>query len=56
MSKQAINKITIRTPKLSEQQKIGTYFRNLDKLITKHAVQLEKLKNIKTACLDKMFV
>ena len=39
-----------------EQAKIGTYFYNLDKLISKHATQLEKLKNIKSACLEKMFV
>lgn len=41
---------------LVEQQKIGTYFRKLDELITQHATQLEKLKQIKSACLNKMFV
>lgn len=39
-----------------EQQKIGTYFRNLDELIAKHTTQLQKLKQIKSACLEKMFV
>jgi len=39
-----------------EQQKIGTYFRTLDELISKHAIQLQKLKQIKSACLEKMFV
>ena len=43
-------------PDSDEQKKIGTYFQNLDKLISKHATQLEKLKNIKSACLQKMFV
>lgn len=40
----------------AEQQKIGTYFRQLDTLITKHATQLEKLEQLKSACLEKMFV
>lgn len=39
-----------------EQQKIGTYFRQLDALISQHATQLTKLKNIKAACLERMFV
>ena len=39
-----------------EQQKIGTYFQKLDHLITLQQIQLEKLKNIKKACLEKMFV
>jgi len=41
---------------IEEQQKIGTYFRTLDELISKHAIQLQKLKQIKSACLEKMFV
>ena len=40
----------------SEQQKIGTYFRTLDTLITQHATQLQKLQQLKSACLEKMFV
>ena len=43
-------------PSLAEQQRVGEYFRNVDKLIHTHATQLEKLKNIKSACLEKMFV
>ncbi len=43
-------------PVLLEQQKIGTYFRTLDVLISKHATQLQKLQQIKSACLGKMFV
>lgn len=38
------------------QQKIGTYFRTLDSLISKHATQLQKLQQLKSACLEKMFV
>ena len=43
-------------PQLSEQRKIGKYFLNLDNLITLHQRELEKLKNLKKACLEKMFV
>ena len=39
-----------------EQQKIGRYFRKIDELISQHATQLDKLKQIKSACLKKMFV
>lgn len=43
-------------PTIEEQKKIGTYFHTLDSLISQHALQLEKLKQIKSACLEKMFV
>jgi type I restriction enzyme S subunit len=43
-------------PELSEQKRIAKYFRELDELVSKHALQLEKLRNIKSACLEKMFV
>ena len=46
--------VMVPTPK--EQQKIGTYFRTLDELITQHATQLQKLQQIKSACLERMFV
>ncbi len=39
-----------------EQQKIASYFCNLDKQISLQTQRLEKLKQIKAACLDKMFV
>ncbi len=39
-----------------EQKHIGNYFSRFDELITKHAIQLKKLKQIKSACLEKMFV
>ena len=44
------------TPLLPEQQKIASYFLNLDRQITLQTRRLEKLKQIKAACLDKMFV
>ena len=40
----------------NEAHKIGTIFRSLDHLITLHQRELEKLKNLKKACLEKMFV
>lgn len=39
-----------------EQAAIGAYMRNLDHLITLHQLKIEKLKNIKNGCLEKMFV
>lgn len=42
--------------KKSEQVAIGSFFTNLDRLITLHQRELEKLKNLKKACLEKMFV
>ena len=43
-------------PSKQEQQKISTYFRSLDMQISLQEQKLEKLKQIKAACLDKMFV
>ena len=48
--------IEIPIPKIEEQKQIGSYFRNLDNLITLHQRKLEKLQNIKKAFLEKMFV
>ena len=41
---------------IEEQKYIGSYFQRLDNLITLHQRKLEKLKNIKKSCLEKMFV
>lgn len=43
-------------PSKEEQTKIASYFRSLDKQISLQEQRLEKLKQIKAACLDKMFV
>ncbi len=40
----------------SEQTAIGNYFQKLDNLINQHQQQISKLKQIKQACLNKMFV
>lgn len=39
-----------------EQQQIASFFTSLDKQISLQEARLEKLKQIKAACLDKMFV
>mgnify|MGYP002535957162 CR=1 FL=1 len=56
LSKVAINSIDINTAGNTEQQIIGVFFENLDDIIVKIDKQINKLKNIKKACLDKMFV
>lgn len=52
----ALKLFIFKVPSFVEQQKIGSYFQNLDNLISKQATELEKLKNIKKTLLSKMFV
>lgn len=40
----------------TEQQSIASFFTSLDRQIALHTQRLETLKQIKAACLDKMFV
>ena len=56
LSAAIIKDLYLLTPSEDEQTKIGEYFANLDNLITLHQRELEKLQNIKKACLEKMFV
>lgn len=57
LSMENIRKFIVSVPKdFEEQEKIGQYFAKLDHLITLHQRELEKLKNLKKACLEKMFV
>ncbi len=51
-----IRNFSILLPKKTEQKIIGNYFQKLDELINQHQQQITKLKNIKQACLSKMFV
>lgn len=53
---QEYQEYVLKVPKFKEQFKLGSFFRNLDRLITLHQRKLEKLKNIKKSCLEKMFV
>ena len=41
---------------IEEQRKIGTFLSHLDNLLFLHQTELKKLKNIKKACVEKMFV
>ena len=45
----------IEVPKKEEQTKIGTYFRNIDHLITLHQRKCEQTKTLKKYMLQKMF-
>ena len=50
-----VEAMEIMLPNISEQEKIGQYFHQLDNFITLHQRKLEKLKTFKKAMLDKMF-
>ena len=57
LSKNSFCKAVLVLPKnIAEQRAIASYFTNLDRQITLQSQRLEKLKQIKTACLDNMFV
>lgn len=56
LSGSLVKNIIVAYPSISEQRAIASYFTNLDRQITLQAQRLEKLKQIKAACLDKMFV
>ena len=56
ISKTALQNTDILYPKsATEQAAIGTYFRNLDNLITLHQRKYDKLTNVKKSMLEKMF-
>lgn len=46
-------KCSLMRPSLAEQQAIASYFTSLDRQISLQSQRLEKLKQIKSACLDK---
>ena len=57
LSKANVAKTKISYPKeLVEQQKIGSFFKYLDELITLHQRELELLKTLKKTMLQQMFV
>ena len=49
-------KESILVPSYEEQVKIGNYFTALDRQLTAQSSKISKLKQIKSACLDQMFV
>ena len=56
LSLEQIGNLFIKTPSSEEQQKIGTFFKQLDFTIALHQSKLDKLKSIKQALLQKMFI
>ena len=52
---QEYSEFEIRVPEKEEQTKIGTYFHNLDHLITLHQRKCEETKKLKKYMLQKMF-
>ena len=53
LSKAAINKVDVATPTLEEQKKIGSYFTEIDNLITLHQRECEMYKELKKGLLQK---
>ena len=51
-----LTKLLIDYPSINEQQKIGSFFKYLDELITLHQRELELLKTLKKTMLQQMFV
>ncbi|WP_029997728.1 restriction endonuclease subunit S [Streptococcus suis] len=56
ISQQVLAELDILVPSLPEQEAIGTFFSTLDRHITLHQRKLEKLKNLKKALLNELFV
>ena len=56
LSMENIRKFVVSVPKKTdEQQAIGTFFKQLDHLITLHQRKHDKLTNVKKSMLEKMF-
>lgn len=57
INSKALSEILIKLPvEKNEQELIANYFQSLDAQITLQSQRVEKLKQIKSACLDQMFV
>ena len=56
LNKETCRNIIVTCSSFEEQKIIGDCFRKLEKLITLHQCELEKLQNIKKSMLEKMFV
>lgn len=56
LNKHIISDINISCPTLEEQQKIGSFFKQLDDTITLYQRKIDKLKELKLAYLNEMFV
>ena len=56
LNKELVGSAIVKYPALEEQISIGKFFEKIISLITLHQRKLERLQNIKKACLEKMFV
>ena len=56
LSKTAVTRIDVFSPSSAEQALIGSFFRDLDDLITLHQRKLDHLKLQKKALLQQMFI
>ncbi len=56
ISGKQLGNMDILVPSIEEQKQIGSYFMQLDNLITLRQRECEKLQNIKKSMLEKMFV
>ncbi|MFK4844164.1 restriction endonuclease subunit S [Lactococcus petauri] len=56
LSKTVINSVSVSVPSYEEQQKIGSFFKQLDDTIAIHQRKLDLLKEQKKGFLQKMFV
>ncbi|MDP5873839.1 restriction endonuclease subunit S [Streptococcus mutans] len=50
-----VSEVKLFFPTLPEQEAIGTFFRQLDELLTLHQRKLDEVKNLKKSLLQKMF-
>lgn len=56
LTKKDVNKYKIELPSYEEQVQVGSFFESMDNLIALHQRKLDKLKKMKAAYLNEMFV
>lgn len=56
ITKEALSDFDLLLPSYEEQRKLADYLLKLDKLITLRQLELEKLKHLKKAFLEKVFI
>ncbi|MDG4984787.1 restriction endonuclease subunit S [Lactococcus lactis] len=56
LTRDVLVKVPITLPNTDEQEKIGSFFKQLDETITLHHSKLDKLNILKQALLQKMFI
>lgn len=56
ISGKALGNLFVSIPSLEEQKKIGDFFEHLDDFLSLQKEKLEKLRRLKAALLEKLFV